>query len=72
MIYCIPVAEPSGSASPLFLKDLDRSTLPQEFKKEDGDWFATFNPKVKRVLDVDLVHTLPHDRLVVSFVQLPV
>ena len=71
LICCIPVAEPGGSASPLFLADLDRSTLPREFQKEDGDWFAIFNPKAKRVLDVSLVHTLPHDRLVASFVHSP-
>jgi general transcriptional corepressor TUP1 len=35
-----------------------------EFKKEGNDWFAIFNPKVKRVLDVTLVHTLMHERLV--------
>jgi len=46
--------------SPMFLADLNRFTLPREFKKEGSDWFATFNPKVKRVLDVSLVHTLAH------------
>ena len=71
LICCIPVAEPGGSGSPLFLADLDRSTLPREFKKEDGDWFAIFNPQAKRVLDVSLVHTIDHDRLVASFVHPP-
>ena len=46
----------------MFLGDLDRSKLPPEFKKEGEDWFATFNPKAKRVLDVSLVYTLPHNR----------
>jgi len=55
----------------VFLGDLDRSTLAPEFKKEGGDWFATFNPKAKRVLDVSLVHTLVHGKLVVSFVRSP-
>ncbi|KAF8131852.1 WD40-repeat-containing domain protein, partial [Boletus edulis] len=32
--------------------------------KRGNDWFATFNPKVKRVLDVALVHTLKHDSVV--------
>jgi hypothetical protein len=36
----------------------------REFKKEGNDWFAIFNPKVKRVLDVTLVHTLMHERCV--------
>jgi len=43
--------------------------LPPEFKKEGSDWFATFNPKVKRVLDVSLVHTLPHETLVVLLIR---
>jgi len=55
--------------SPLFLQDLDRSALPPEFKKDSDYWFAIFNPKVKRVLDVSLVHTLDAKTLVASFVQ---
>jgi glucose repression regulatory protein TUP1 len=38
--------------------------VPPELKKEGSDWFAIFNPKVKRVLDVSLVHTLMHERYV--------
>ena len=38
--------------------------MPPELKKEGSDWFAIFNPKVKRVLDVSLVHTLMHERYV--------
>lgn len=30
--------------------------------QEGSDWFAVWNPKVKRVLDVNLVHTLYHER----------
>ena len=41
----------------------DLDVLP-EFKKEGNDWFAIFNPKVKRELDVNLVHTLEHERCV--------
>lgn len=52
---------PSGTASG-FLEDLDPHNVPPEFKKEGSDWFAIFNPKVKRVLDVQLVHTLMHER----------
>jgi len=55
----------------VFLGDIDRFTLPPEFKKEDSDWFATFNPKAKRVLDASLVHTLAHEKLVVSFILSP-
>ena len=53
----------------MFLDDLDQSTLPPEFRKEGSDWTATFNPKAKRVLDVSLVHTLPHEESVVLFVR---
>jgi len=68
---CIHVAGSSGSASPVFLQDLDRSTLPPGFEKEGRDWFAIFNPKAKRMLDVSLVHTLFNGRLVVSSVRSP-
>jgi WD40 repeat protein len=46
------------------LADLDPDRLPPHQKKEGQDWFAVFNPRVQRVLDVDLVHTLPHDSVV--------
>jgi glucose repression regulatory protein TUP1 len=38
--------------------------VPPELKKDASDWFAVFNSKVKRVLDVNLVHTLTHERCV--------
>ena len=50
-----------------FPDNLDPHNVPPEFKKEGSDWFAIFNHKVKRVLDVTLVHTLMHERWV-SFV----
>ncbi|SCV74337.1 BQ2448_6769 [Microbotryum intermedium] len=34
------------------------------FKKEGSDWLTVYNPNVKRVLDVGLVHTLVHDSVV--------
>lgn len=50
---------PAGSASgSQFPDDLDPHNVPPEWKKEGVDWFAVFNPKVKRVLDVSLVHTV--------------
>jgi len=57
----------------MFLADLDQYNLPQEFRMEGSDWLATFNPKVKRVLDISLVHTLTHKvkGLVAPFVQSP-
>jgi glucose repression regulatory protein TUP1 len=49
-----------------FLDDLDVHNVSPEYKREGTDWFALFNPKVKRVLDVNLVHTLMHERWVKS------
>jgi glucose repression regulatory protein TUP1 len=49
-----------------FPDDLDIHSVPPDMKKEGSDWFAVFNPnpKVKRVLDVNLVHTLMHESVV--------
>jgi hypothetical protein len=52
--------EAAGNA----LADLDLERLPEHQKHVEGDWFAIFNPKVPRVLDVDLVHTLEHQSVV--------
>ncbi|KAA8913159.1 WD40-repeat-containing domain protein [Sphaerosporella brunnea] len=46
------------------LADLDPERLPPHQKKEGPDWFALFNPRVPRMLDVDLVHTLEHHSVV--------
>ncbi|KDQ58593.1 hypothetical protein JAAARDRAFT_155131 [Jaapia argillacea MUCL 33604] len=60
------VSEPTaGPASNGFsFEDLDPLNIPPELKKEGSDWFAVFNPKVKRVLDVELIHTLTHESVV--------
>ncbi|KAF9260152.1 WD40 repeat-like protein [Marasmius fiardii PR-910] len=39
----------------------DISAFPPEFKKEGQDWFAIFNPEIKKELDIDLVHTFMHE-----------
>jgi glucose repression regulatory protein TUP1 len=52
------------SAMPSFPDDIDIHTIPPEYKHEGSDWFALFNHKVKRVLDVNLVHTLMHESVV--------
>jgi general transcriptional corepressor TUP1 len=52
----------SGPSS--FPDDLDPHTVSPEFKKEGSDWFAVFNPKCKKGLDVNLTHTLMHERCV--------
>lgn len=46
------------------LADLELDALRPEQKREGNDWFAIFNPRIPRVLDVDLVHTLSHDSVV--------
>jgi glucose repression regulatory protein TUP1 len=46
------------------LADLDIEQLPESLKKEGNDWFAVFNPRTRRVLDVDLIHNLPHQSVV--------
>ncbi|KAF1915721.1 transcriptional repressor rco-1 [Ampelomyces quisqualis] len=46
------------------LADLDIEQLPENLKKEGSDWFAIFNPRARRVLDVDLIHNLPHQSVV--------
>jgi glucose repression regulatory protein TUP1 len=56
------VPAPAGSQS--FLDELDFNSVPPDMRKEGSDWFAVFNPKVKRQLDVTLVHTLMHERFV--------
>ena len=55
------------SATSNFPEEFNVHNILPEFKKEGNDWFAFFNPKVKRVLDVTLVHTLIHERCVCSF-----
>ena len=55
---------PLSSGGGSFLDDLEPHSVPPELKKEGSDWFAISNPKVKRVLDVSLVHTLMHERYV--------
>ncbi|THV03736.1 WD40 repeat-like protein [Dendrothele bispora CBS 962.96] len=56
----IPINTPAGG----FPEDLDLNLMPSEFKKEGSDWFAMFNTKVKRSLEVNLVHTLMHESVV--------
>ncbi|KAI9757839.1 MAG: hypothetical protein M4579_003275 [Chaenotheca gracillima] len=46
------------------LGDLELDRLASHHKKEVNDWHAVFNPRVRRDLDVSLVHTLPHESVV--------
>lgn len=54
----------AGNTSLANLSELDPEEVPKELKKEGSDWWAIFNPKVKRQLDVSLVHTLMHESVV--------
>jgi glucose repression regulatory protein TUP1 len=47
-----------------FPDDLDIHTVSSEYKREGTDWYAVFNPQVKRTLDVQLAHTLQHESVV--------
>jgi hypothetical protein len=51
-------------ATSSFPEEFNVHNIPPAFKKEGNDWFAIFNPKVKKVLDVTLAHTLMHERCV--------
>jgi len=55
---------PSQAVVSPFPEDLDIHAIPPEYKREGSDWCAVFNPKVKRVLDVQLVHILMHESVV--------
>jgi glucose repression regulatory protein TUP1 len=59
-----PTPTPQPKTPPTMLSDLDPDTVPRELKKEGSDWFALWSPKVKKQLDVNLVHTLAHERCV--------
>ncbi|KAG8730767.1 general transcription repressor [Ceratobasidium sp. 428] len=70
-----PRPNPSTSAAPLPSTqvvphappepmDLEPDLVSPDCKKEGGDWFAVFNPKAKRALDVSLTLTLAHESVV--------
>jgi glucose repression regulatory protein TUP1 len=40
------------------------NNVPPEFRREGTDWFAAFNPKIKKCLDIGLVHSFGHTRWV--------
>jgi WD40 repeat protein len=56
------VQELGGSGNQLV--DLAVETLPSNLKREGEDWYAVFNPRVRRTLDVELVHNLAHQSVV--------
>ncbi|QDS69986.1 hypothetical protein FKW77_003171 [Venturia effusa] len=46
------------------LAELDPEQVAPHLKRDGSDWYAVFNPRVRRVLDVDLVHNLVHKSVV--------
>lgn len=46
------------------LVDLPIDALPSNLKREGDDWYAVFNPRIRRNLDVELVHNLAHQSVV--------
>lgn len=46
------------------LADIDPHSLPDSLKMEGLDWFALFNPKVKKSLKINLLHSLQHNSVV--------
>lgn len=46
------------------LADLTPDQVPPHQKREGDDWYAIFNPRVQRVLDVELMHNLTHESVV--------
>ncbi|KIM37228.1 hypothetical protein M413DRAFT_77348, partial [Hebeloma cylindrosporum] len=45
-------------------EELTLHNVPPEYRKEGQDWCAVFNPKVKKVLDVNLMHHFVHATVV--------
>ncbi|KAF8961764.1 WD40-repeat-containing domain protein [Flammula alnicola] len=46
------------------VQELTLQSVPPECRKEGGDWYAVYNPKVKKALDINLVHTFVHETVV--------
>jgi len=59
--YQVTLPPINTSQQPL-TEELSLSTVPPECRKEGTDWFAVFNPRVKRSLDISLVHNFTHER----------
>lgn len=55
---------PPFSAVGNVLADLEPDDMRPDQKRSGPDWYAVFNPAVRRVLDIDIVHTLVHESVV--------
>ncbi|KAI9890960.1 MAG: general transcription repressor [Vezdaea aestivalis] len=46
------------------LSELDPQSLPDNKKRMGDDWFAVFNPRIERKLDIELLHDFHHESVV--------
>ncbi|EAU89183.1 transcriptional repressor [Coprinopsis cinerea okayama7 len=60
----VVLASRESGQEPHFPEDFDHFSLPPECRKEGQEWFAMFNPKMKRRMDISLMHTLIHESVV--------
>ncbi|KAJ7281959.1 chromatin associated protein [Mycena rebaudengoi] len=62
----VPPLPPAPRPAPMneFLENLEPLTVHPDWKKEGSDWFVIYNPKIKRTLDVSLIHTFMHETVV--------
>ena len=60
--WCIYTPDlPSINVMPV-VEGLTLEPVPSEYRKEGRDWFVSYNPEVKKTLDISLVHTFVHER----------
>ncbi|KAG5635710.1 hypothetical protein H0H81_010335 [Sphagnurus paluster] len=62
--YQVTLPPMNTNPQPPFPEELTLASVPPEYRKEGSDWFAIFNPRVKRSLDINLVHNLSHASVV--------
>ncbi|KAI8461872.1 hypothetical protein BY996DRAFT_8494483, partial [Phakopsora pachyrhizi] len=65
------IQQPPTNANGSKLFDINPNSLPSSMKKEGEDRMMMSNPKVKKVVDVGLVHTLVHNSVVCCVKFLP-
>ncbi|KAF7763840.1 hypothetical protein Agabi119p4_8377 [Agaricus bisporus var. burnettii] len=54
------------TTAPPLPDDLSLLNVPPEFRKESTDYTITFNPRLPRTMDLDLVCSIPHPSVVCS------
>ncbi|KAJ2914127.1 hypothetical protein MD484_g6278, partial [Candolleomyces efflorescens] len=58
------VVVPAGAGGAEGQEEFSFNNVPPEFRREGTDWFAAFNPKIKKCLDIGLVHSFGHTSVV--------